>query len=70
MYGDTGAHGVGFRSGVVMVGGISDVNRKPKFWYNKKIPIPNWYLFFSALNLLVFSGYFIGYLNTIIIKFG
>ena len=54
--------------GTVRVGvRISDVNWKPKIWYTKNTKsvfgIP-------PLNLLVFSWYFIGTLNTIYIKFG
>ena len=36
----------------------SDVNRKPKIWYAKKIPIPNWYLVF----LFQTPWYFLGIL--------
>ena len=35
---------------------ISDVNRKPKIWYTKKIPKPNRYLIF----LSQISWYFLG----------
>ena len=39
--------------------GSSDVNRKPKIWYTKKIPIPNRYLVF----LSQISWYFLGILS-------
>ena len=39
--------------------GTSDVNRKPKIWYTKKIPIPNRYLVF----LFQISWYFLGILS-------
>ena len=36
---------------------ISDVNRKPKFWFPDKIPKPIWFLVFQ----LKFSWYFVGF---------
>ena len=37
----------------------NDVNRKPKIWYTKKIPIPNRYLVFMSQ----ISYYFLGILS-------
>ena len=51
----------------------SDVNRKPKIWYTKKIPLPNRYLVFLSQILgifLVFYRYFVKALVKIWLNIG